>query len=489
MDAGFFKVLVSNSSDAIVSINEDSEVVFANDSVKRVLGYEPEELVGEPLTKIMPERFHGRHHRAIEAYKDTGERNIDWNDIEFPALHKDGSEVPLSITFEEHEYKGQRVFSGIMRDITDRKRYERTLEKLQSKTRSLYEAERKREVAEVAVSAVAELLDFPIAAVYLYDETSELLDPVATTEAVEKVIGDPPSFGPGEAVAWSVFENKKTRVIEGFGDEAYNPETDISGEIFVPLGDHGVLLVGRVGDEEFTQTDIKLAEIIAPGIESALESSKRETELRNKNERLERLASILSHDLREPLNAARAKLTLARNGDEEALESIEDVHDRMSELIEDVLELTKQGEDIGKKKAVDIAEVARDSWETVESHEATLETTDGFEIEADPERLRTLFENLLSNAVRHGGETVTVRVGRTNRRGFYVEDDGDGIPTEERDNIFEYGYTTKKDGSGFGLGIVSTIAEAHGWEVSVEESSEGGARFVFEFKPDIDKND
>ncbi len=166
MDAGFFKVLVSNSSDAIVSINEDSEVVFANDSVKRVLGYEPEELVGEPLTKIMPEQFHGRHHRAIEAYKDTGERNIDWNDIEFPGLHKDGSEVPLSITFEEHEYKGQRVFSGIMRDITDRKRYERTLEKLQSKTRSLYEAERKREVAEVAVSAVAELLDFPIAAVY-----------------------------------------------------------------------------------------------------------------------------------------------------------------------------------------------------------------------------------------------------------------------------------------------------------------------------------
>ncbi len=290
-------------------------------------------------------------------------------------------------------------------------------------------------------------------------------------------------------MAWSVFENKKTRVIEGFGDEAYNPETDISGEIFVPLGDHGVLLVGRVGDEEFTQTDIKLAEIIAPGIESALERSKRETALRNKNERLERLASILSHDLREPLNAARAKLTLARNGDEEALESIEDVHDRMSELIEDVLELTKQGEDIGKKKAVDIAEVARDSWETVESHEATLETTDGLEIEADPERLRTLFENLLSNAVRHGGETVTVRVGHTNRRGFYVEDDGDGIPTEERDSIFEYGYTTEKDGSGFGLGIVSTIAEAHGWEVSVEESSEGGARFVFEFKPDIDKND
>jgi PAS domain S-box-containing protein len=489
VDAGFFKVLVANGSDAIVTIDENSEVVFANDSVERVFGYEPDEVVGEPLTKIMPEEFHDRHYRAIEAYTETGERTLDWNDIELPGLHKDGSEVPLSITFEEHEYEGERVFSGIMRDITERKRYERTLEKLQTRTRRLHEAETKSDVAEAAADAVADVLGFPIAAVYLYDETSERLDPAATTEAVGEVIGDSPSFGPDEAVAWNVFETGERRVVEEFDEEAYNPETDIKGEIVVPLGDHGVLLVGRVEDEGFTRTDTELVEIIAPGIESALERSERETELRKKNERLERLASILSHDLREPLNAARAKLTLARNGDEEALENLEDVHDRMGELIEDVLELTKQGNDIGEKETVDIAEVARDAWATVDAPDATLETVDGFEIEADPERLRTVFENLLGNAVRHGGETVTVRVGPLDGRGFYVEDDGEGIPADERDGIFEYGYTTEEGGSGFGLSIVSTVAEAHGWDVSAEESPEGGARFVFDFKPDMNKHD
>ncbi|WP_239640455.1 sensor histidine kinase [Halogeometricum pallidum] len=84
-------------------------------------------------------------------------------------------------------------------------------------------------------------------------------------------------------------------------------------------------------------------------------------------------------------------------------------------------------------------------------------------------------ENLFDNAVRHGGERVTVTVDRLSD-GFSVEDDGPGIPAEERDDVFEYGYSTADDGTGFGLNIVAEIADAHDWDVAVSEG-DGGARF------------
>ncbi|WP_435095898.1 PAS domain S-box protein [Halarchaeum sp. P4] len=129
LDKDFFEVLVENGSDAIVSIDENSRILFANRSVERVFGYERDELVGEPLTKIMPERFHDAHHEALARYLDTGERTLDWRDVELPAEHADGHEIHLSITFEEHRYDGERVFSGIMRDVSERVARERELER------------------------------------------------------------------------------------------------------------------------------------------------------------------------------------------------------------------------------------------------------------------------------------------------------------------------------------------------------------------------
>ncbi|MGQ4555618.1 ATP-binding protein [Halobellus sp. GM3] len=98
---------------------------------------------------------------------------------------------------------------------------------------------------------------------------------------------------------------------------------------------------------------------------------------------------------------------------------------------------------------------------------------------ADSDRLQNLFENLFRNAVEHAGESATVRVGLLDGRGFYVEDDGAGIPTEERDRVFDLGHSTADRGTGYGLAIVKWIADAHGWEVSVTDGTEGGARFEF----------
>ena len=117
-----------------------------------------------------------------------------------------------------------------------------------------------------------------------------------------------------------------------------------------------------------------------------------------------------------------------------------------------------------------------DAWETVDTHGATLVTQADTILIADRSRLHQLIENLIRNAIEHGGEAVTVTIGdRAN--GFYVADDGPGIPVNERDEVFETGYSTREDGTGFGLNIVREIVDAHGWGIAVAESAEGGARF------------
>jgi signal transduction histidine kinase len=91
----------------------------------------------------------------------------------------------------------------------------------------------------------------------------------------------------------------------------------------------------------------------------------------------------------------------------------------------------------------------------------------------------------MRNAVEHTSQDVTVTVGEL-EEGFYVEDDGSGIPEDSRDDVFDAGHTTTDEGTGFGLSIVKEVAEAHGWEVSIAEGSEGGARFEItnvEFEP------
>jgi signal transduction histidine kinase len=91
-----------------------------------------------------------------------------------------------------------------------------------------------------------------------------------------------------------------------------------------------------------------------------------------------------------------------------------------------------------------------------------------------------VFENLFRNAVEHGGEDVTVRVGRAGEDCIYVEDDGPGIPADDRDAVFEPGHTSATGGTGFGLTIIKRIAEAHGWEITVTDGRDGGARFEFD---------
>jgi signal transduction histidine kinase len=127
-------------------------------------------------------------------------------------------------------------------------------------------------------------------------------------------------------------------------------------------------------------------------------------------------------------------------------------------------------------ETVELSEVVSECWRTADTVDATFEISGDATIRADADRLRNLLENLFVNAVDHGGDDVAVRIGALDD-GFYVADDGPGIPPDERDDVFAPGHTTATDGTGFGLAIVDEIARAHGWSVAVTESEHGGARF------------
>ena len=484
-DAAFFERLVDNGSDAIISIDAESQIVYANDAAERVFGYEPAELEGEPLTVLMPDRFHDQHHNALGAYLETGVRNLDWNSIELPAEHRDGHEIPLSITFEEHEYDGETVFSGIMRDISERRAYERTLRALQTRSQQLMRARDREEIAQTAVDAAQEVLDLPVSSVYLYDETSDVLRPTAHTPAVLEHVGEPPVFEDGDSLAWRAFESGEPEHYEDpASTETLNRDTAMGAELIFPLGEAGVLIAGRPDPGEFDSRTVELAKVLAASVEAAMERASRTAELQRQNERLEQFASILSHDLRDPLNAAGTLVALARDEhDSEFLEELEDTHGRMETLIEDVLTLTRQGQSVADTESVSLRDLAENAWTTAGGKGATLEVDEDVgTVEADPTRLRTLFENLFGNALRHAGESPTVRVGRLEEgTGFYVADNGPGIPEAVRDEVFAYGYTDSESGTGLGLNIVQTVAEAHGWDATITSSWADGARFEFYF--------
>ncbi|WP_247007485.1 sensor histidine kinase [Halorientalis litorea] len=228
-------------------------------------------------------------------------------------------------------------------------------------------------------------------------------------------------------------------------------------------------------------------------------------QLEKQNDRLDQVASTISHDLRNPINVATGQLELMdrRLGDadlddeteaqlRDAITEVDRAADRMQDIIDDILTIAREGKTVEDTQELSLAAVAREAWRTVDTGDATLTVTDDCALRAERSKLLSIFENLFRNSVEHGSTAesgpdshsdyqpagVTVEVTPT-PDGFTVTDDGPGIPENHRDDVFEYGYTTTRAGTGLGLSIVRTMAESHGWTVELDDGYEGGTRFVF----------
>jgi PAS domain S-box-containing protein len=126
-----YRVLAEAASDAIVTIDVHSTILFANPAVERVFGYAPPEVLGQSLTMLMPEYLRRIHEAGIGRYLRTGVRHLDWRAVEVPGLHKEGHELPLEVSFGESGEGEHHTFTGVIRDITARRRAEEHLRHVQ----------------------------------------------------------------------------------------------------------------------------------------------------------------------------------------------------------------------------------------------------------------------------------------------------------------------------------------------------------------------
>ncbi len=346
--------------------------------------------------------------------------------------------------------------AGFSRDITERKIQERELERLSERYQAYVENTQDiitvlTEDGEIAYQSPA------VDAILGYDAT-ELL---------------------GERVLEYVHEEDHKRAAEAFSRLVGDPETDpVKVEHRFRHKNGSWVWLESLGSKH---TGGEIAGYLANS-RDITDRKEYEKQLQAQNEQLDEFAGVVSHDLRNPLNAASARLELAQDDCETPHhEPIDRALDRMERIIDDVLWLARRGREIGDTEPVMLKPAVESAWELAsDSSEDRLEftgpTPPESRIIADGDRLSHLFENLFANAVEHGGSGVTVRVEITDN-GFAVADDGPGIPEDERSDIFTAGYSTSVDGSGFGMRIVEQVVQAHGWNIHVTESEANGARF------------
>ena len=203
----------------------------------------------------------------------------------------------------------------------------------------------------------------------------------------------------------------------------------------------------------------------------------KEQELQEQNERLSEFANEVSHDLRNPLSVAVGYTELVKRNQEDSdhITQLEQSLKRMDDLVESILARAHSGRS-PNREPLSLETTAKTAWGNVRTSSASVEIDADQTLSADPGQLLQLFENLFRNSIEHGGEDVTIVIGTTTS-GFFVSDNGPGIPESRREDVFDQGVTYADQGTGYGLSIVSNVVAAHNWSIAVTESESGGARF------------
>lgn len=454
----FHQKLIEESGDIATVIDTNGTITYVSPAVKHVLGYDPEDLVGENGFEYQPEET-----RAI--ISDAIQHVINNPDESQTAQTKfrraDGSWCWIETTLRNR--LDDPVVGGILvmsRDISERKKQEQKYQELAEEYETLLDnVEDALFLLNVRSTDANKTFEF------------ERLSPSyekKTGLTTQQVRGKTPREVFGEERG-AELEANYHRCVRASEPISYQEELNIADDarfwqtILAPVSTEGEItrLIGIT--------------------RNVTDRVKQQRGLQRQNEQLEEFVSVVSHDLRNPLNVAQARIDLLSEEYESThLAPTKQALDRMEEIIEDTLTLARQGQTVSDMADIELSDIIDECWQAVVTDEVTLNFGDTVTIRGDRSRLRSLFENLFRNAVEHGGTEVTVRVGQFGEDGIYVEDDGPGIPAESRETVLEPGHSSTSDGTGFGLTIVNRIAEAHGWELHITESAAGGARFEFE---------
>jgi PAS domain S-box-containing protein len=482
--------VLDSLGDLVFTVDERAMLVAWNDAVEDATGLADGELRETTLSELF-ERADGEAlDSAFEVAREAGHERV-----EATLVVAEGTPSPYEIRLDRlDDDPTDAAVVGVGREITVRRAREVELAERESVLREMYEimADRDRPFTEQVDRLLALGQDVLGTA---YGTLSSVEDDEYVFEVVRAPGG---SLEAGETVPLSATNCERTVATEqtlvladiardapDLAERAGFTDWGISCYLGAPVyADDEVYGTFCFYDESprvepFAEWEVTLVDLMSRWVSAELERRHTTERLRRTNDQLERFAAVVSHDLRNPMNVLDGSLELAANtGDDEHFERCRRALDRMDRLIDDLLSLARTGETIDDVAPVTLSTVARRAWETTGTDEATLAVETDLTVRADESRLRQLFENLFRNSVEHGGTGVTVRVVALDD-GFAVADDGVGIDPEEREQVFESGFSTATEGTGFGLTIVSEVADAHGWDVELAESADGGARFEF----------
>ncbi len=450
-----------------------TEIQFVNSAYETLYGRSVESLQADPA-EFMTAIHHTDQERVMQAMQrvSAGESV----DLEFRITKPDGEQRWVRAEAQPIVDDGTVIrIVGASRDITERKRRE---------------SERVTELdsPDAPVDAVPDLF-------YELDENGDL---ARWNDALAAATGHEDADLASMALTALFAPSDRETVRQGIETAFETGEASFKADL---LTADGTTVPYEFTGGRITAADGSTLGVAGIGREISTPDSRQQA-LEQQNERLDEFASVVSHDIRNPLDVARGQLELAQiEHDSEHLDAVERAHDRIGQLIEDLLSLARNGEAALDSEPVPLQTVVEQCWQTVETGDVTLELRTSAVVRADPGRLRQLFENLIRNSVEHGQTPHTEKQGDTGEQrvttsisqsqgaatdltitvgelddGFYVADDGVGIPADERENVFEGGYSLAS-GPGFGLRIVDEIVDTHGWSITVAESDAGGARF------------
>ena len=424
---------------------EDNPLVYINDHFEELTGYDPGAAIGEDCRFLQGDTTREEPVAAIREAIDNGESVT----VELRNNRADGTEFWNRVTIAplvDSEGTVQN-YVGFQEDVTER---------------------REREQERATLEHGIEHLGVGVAS---YDETGEIQ---YANEQYADLLGTTRAELTGSHIC-DVNPELDRDHFGGYWDSYDLGETRVHETV------HERFDTGERVPTKTTTTQVRIDDTpYHIGIISDITEAKaNERQLHREIDRLDKFAGIVSHDLRNPLNVAQGHLGLVESEcDSDHIDPVRDSLVRMNEIITDTLTLARQGRIVDETEPVSIRNAAEESWRNTETGGADLSVVDDRSIHADPHRLQSVFENLFRNSIEHAGD-VGVRVGAVGDAGFYVEDDGPGIPEADRESVFKAGYSTTNESSGFGLTIVQDIAAAHGWEVVATDAEGGGARFEF----------